>query len=315
MRYPRKVAIGFQEGTCPLNCPKCFAFNGKSGRKKKVQKMPLEQAKWLIDDIAVWKIKPIIQPHIFTEPFANQDLKEIIRYCHENDIFMGIITNGILIDEEWMQFILSELCRKDTISFSLDAISQKTYEKVRGKYDLSELEDKVKYLLKQRKEDCGPRVSVNFTAEEQNFQEIEQFINKWKYEADAVRVTVAADNDKKIPDMFCKEGVNHISACSYLEEILTIDTDGHVRVCQYDAFGDSDFGSVFEKGIMEIWDGDDLNNYRIKQKKGELSRRDYCFQCEVSCSTSFSCREMEDFIIKEAAYSIYYNKKEEYLGD
>lgn len=309
MRYPRKVAIGFQEGTCPLNCPKCFGFSGKSGRKKKVQKMPLEKAKWLIDEIAGWELKPAIQPHIQTEPFANQDLKEIIRYCHKNDIFMNIITNGILIDEEWMQFILSEFSRKDTISFSLDAISQQTYEKVRGKYDLSELEDKVKYLLKQRKEDCDPRISVNFTVEEQNYQEIEQFINKWKYEADAVRVTVAIDSNKKIPDMFCKDGVDNVSACSFLDEVMTIDTDGHVRVCQHDAFGDSDFGSVFEKGIMTIWEGNDLNDYRIRQKKGELTSQDFCFQCEHSCSTSLSCREEEDFIIKEAPYSIYYNRR------
>ena len=313
MRYPRKVAIGFQEGTCPLRCPKCFAFNGKSGRKKEVQKMPLEKAKLLIDEIAGWESKPIIQPHIATEPFANQDLKEIIRYCHENNIFVSIITNGILIDEKWMQFILSELSRKDTISFSLDAVSQRTYEKVRGKYDLSEIEDKVRYLLKQREQGCGPRISVNYTVEEQNCQEVKQFIDKWNCEADAVRVHVVLDNKKKIPDMFRKEGVEHISACSFLDEVMTIDADGHVRVCQHDALGDSDFGSVFKKGIMEIWNGDDLNQHRIRQKKGELLERDYCFECEGSCSTNWLCRETEDFIIKEAAYSIYYNRKEEYI--
>ena len=133
MKYPRKVAIGFQEGTCPLHCPKCFAFSGKSGRKKKVHKMSLDKAKWLINEIAEWEQKPVIQPHIFTEPFANKDLSEIIRYCHEKDIFVSIITNGILIDDSWTQFILSELGRKDTISFSLHPKKKKKNKKIREK--------------------------------------------------------------------------------------------------------------------------------------------------------------------------------------
>lgn len=150
LEYPRKVAIGFQEGTCPLNCPKCFAFGGKLGRKKTAQKMTFENAMVLIDEISEWKIKPIIQPHIFTEPFANKELGDIIRYCHGKDIFMSIITNGILIDEKWMKCILSELDRRDTLSFSLDAVSQGTYERVRGKYSLEWIEGKVEYLLSHR---------------------------------------------------------------------------------------------------------------------------------------------------------------------
>lgn len=309
MKYPRKVAIGFQEGTCPLSCPKCFAFNGKSGRNKEVKKMPLGKAQRLIDEIAGWPQKPVIQPHIFTEPFANRDLKEIIRYCHNNGVFVSIITNGILIDEDWMQFIICELGRNDTVSFSLDAVSQGTYEKVRGKYDLSELEQKVQSLLIQRSEGRGPRISVSFTIEEQNFEELNPFIDKWKYRADAVRATVGLDNNKRFPEMFRKQGIDNIYECGLLNEVMTIDTDGHVRACQYDAFGDSDFGSVFEKGIMGIWEGNGMEQYRLMQKQGRLDRHDYCFQCEMACSTKLICREEEDFIINEGAYTVYYNRR------
>lgn len=309
MKYPRKVAIGFQEGTCPLHCPKCFAFNGKSGRKKEVHKMPLDKAKWLINEIAEWEQKPVIQPHIFTEPFANKDLKEIVKYCHEKDVFVSIITNGILLDDDWIQFILSELGRKDTISFSLDAVKQGTYEKVRGKYDLLEIEKKIQYMLGQRTDRVGPRLTVNYTLEKENVDETKAFIEKWKYTADAVRVTVAIDGNKRIPEMFRKKEVENVSECSFLDEVMTIDSDGHVRVCQYDAFGDSDFGNVFEKGIMGIWSGNDMNQFRIRQKKGEMTPDDYCYRCEGTCSTKLKCREMGDFIINEAAYTIYYNRR------
>ena len=47
LRYPRKIAIGFQEGTCPLSCKKCFAFNGEKPRKK-LGKMTIDNAKKII---------------------------------------------------------------------------------------------------------------------------------------------------------------------------------------------------------------------------------------------------------------------------
>ena len=125
-KYPRKIAIGFQEGTCPLSCRKCLAFNGKNPRKK-FGKMTMDNAKMLIDEIVQLDANIKIQPHIFTEPFANKDLKDIVQYCNDvsnKKLGMSIITNGILIDDEWEKFILSEMNENYTLSFSLDAVSQ-----------------------------------------------------------------------------------------------------------------------------------------------------------------------------------------------
>lgn len=137
IKYPRKIAIGFQEGTCPLKCKKCFAFGKNAPYKKEIGKMSIDNARRLIDEISTFEIRPNIQPHIFTEPFANKDLMDIIQYCNQKregkaGLGMSIITNGILIDDEWEEFILSELDENYTISFSLDAVTQSTYEKVRG---------------------------------------------------------------------------------------------------------------------------------------------------------------------------------------
>lgn len=308
MMYPRKVAIGFQEGTCPLKCPKCFAFNGKTGRKKTVHKMPASSAIQLIDEIAGWEQKPVIQPHIFTEPFANQELGEIMRYIHKQGMSMSTITNGILLNTKWMDFILSECSRKDTITFSLDALSQEIYEKVRGKYSLAELEDKIEYLLKHRTDSLGSRIGVSYTVEQENYKDVGDFIDKWKYKVDFVRVDVALDENKKIPERFRKSEVKDISACGLLDEVMTIDADGHVRACQYDAFGDSDFGNVFEEGVLEIWRGTALERHRTKQRKGELNTSNFCFGCEGIYCTKLTDRNIGDVTIREAAYVRYYNR-------
>lgn len=39
----------------------------------------MDKAKLLIDEIANMELVPQIQPHIFTEPFVNQDLREVVR--------------------------------------------------------------------------------------------------------------------------------------------------------------------------------------------------------------------------------------------
>ena len=116
------------------------------------------------------------------------------------------------------------------------------------------------------------------------------------------------DENKKIPERFRKSEVKDISACGLLDEVMTIDADGHVRACQYDAFGDSDFGNVFEEGVLEIWRGTALERHRTKQRKGELNTSNFCFGCEGIYCTKLTDRNIGDVTIREAAYVRYYNR-------
>lgn len=53
--------------------------------------------------------------------------------------------------------------------------------------------------------DSGPRVSVNYTYEEDNYEEKDIFLERWKNKVDAVRINVALDSHRKIPDIYRKE--------------------------------------------------------------------------------------------------------------
>lgn len=314
MRVPRKIAIGFQEGTCPLRCNKCLAFGKKISKQKKVCKMPLDKAKTLINEIAEMEEIPLIQPYIYTEPFANPDLPEIIQYCNECNIAMSIITNGILIDDRWVDFLVENTNSRYTISFSLDAISQDTYEKVRGKYELAHIEEQIDKLIEKRGSG-GPRITVNFTVEEDNDKETLAFIEKWKYKVDGVRATIGVDAQRRVPDKYRKDKFNSgviNKKCGYLDEIMVIDADGHVRSCSFDAFGDSDFGDVFETGILAIWNSERMIEHREMQAQGKLSKDDFCVGCEAGSGAMKHSRVTENLIINEGDYAIYYNLKERY---
>ncbi len=311
MQYPRKIQIGFQEGTCPLRCKKCHAFGEHAERVKSVQKMPLGLAKRLIDEIAQIEEIPIIQPHIVTEPFANKDLKEIIPYCHNKNIPLSIITNGILLDKEWMDFLIQNLERNSTISFSLDAVTQETFEKVRGIYSLTDLEKKIIYFMNNRGAK-GPRIGVNFVYEEDNYTEKDIFLEKWKEKVDVVHIGVVLDPQRRIPVAFRKTDIIKTSdVCPFLQDVMAIDSGGEARICPIDAFGDTYLGNVFEEGIMSIWNGKKRKEILQKQRQNLLQKGDFCYGCEwgYSLYNFDKIEETKDFIIKTADYAKYYNRK------
>ena len=306
MEYPRKFQIGFQEGTCPLSCKKCFAFGADIERKKEVRKMPMNRAIKLLDEISSLGNHATIQPHIFTEPFANPELKQIIQHCCSKELKMSIITNGILMDDDWIEFLLKQNSQKITVSFSLDAVKQKKKKKVRGNYNLAQIESKIDYLIACRKSK-NLSIGVNFTAEEDNESERDAFLNKWKYKVDAVRLHRVIYRNKKI---IKTEASDQIKECSQLNEVMVIDTGGEVRTCSIDAFGDSYLGNVFEDGIVSVWNGREIQQLRERIHLDRLAENEFCFGCEAcGYGGNYLYREDSDFYIADNGYDIFYNHK------
>lgn len=275
--------------------------------------MPLEKVKKLVDAISQLEAVPSIQPVLASEPFANEDLKEIIPYCCSKKVPINIITNGILLDESWMDFLNKCLDRNSIISFSLDAVTQETYEKVRGNYSLAELEKKIDYLVNNRG-NKGPRVTVNFVYEEDNYSEKELFLEKWKNRVDAVRINSVLDSHRQIPAVYKGNSEIEIKGkiCPYLLETMVIDSGGEVRVCCLDVFEETYFGNVFEEGIMSIWNGERMERIREKHRCDQLQQSDFCYGCEEGYSIYKYDRieETDEYLMKIADYGVYYNRKE-----
>lgn len=315
MDYPKRIQIGFQEGTCPLHCKKCPAFGEPALTKKEIVKMPIDKAEYLINEIAKFPYKPIIFPHIFTEPFANNDLKYILELCRIQNLPIRIITNGILFNDEWADLLIKIMDRNCSVSFSLDAFSQQTYDEVRSKeYDLATIEEKIESFIKKRNaqgKTVGPRITVNFTIENDNYMEKELFLDRWKYIVDAVRLTVGYDSERKIPEKFRTN--QHPKGCSYLFNTMIIDADGSVRACCVDAFGSTNFGNVFEEDILSIWNGKHLERQRKLLLEGNLPHDNFCYGCEANVLGNMQTVETEEFIINQSEYTVYYNLKK-YMG-
>ena len=82
------------------------------------------------------------------EPLLHLQIKDIIRKCKEKNLIISLLTNGVLIDKEFAQF-LSQIfdSRTDIVKISIDNVGEE-YEAIRNGALFSQLKEAVA-LLKQ----------------------------------------------------------------------------------------------------------------------------------------------------------------------
>ncbi len=98
---------------------------------------------------------------------------------------------------------------------------------------------------------------------------------------------------------------------SFLCDAIAIDSEGELRACPIDALGVTYLGNVFEKGILTVWNGEEIERLRQRHRENKLLPEEFCYGCEWGYSI-YDFREIEeteDYILKTADYAVYYNRK------
>ena len=109
---------------CNLKCRHC-AFP----RTSKVKELTTEEWKKIILEVKDW-LGPYRIQLAGGELFLRNDIPELVRFGQENDILMGIVSNGTLINDG-----LAKVLVKSGLSYldiSLDGIRPETHDYVRG---------------------------------------------------------------------------------------------------------------------------------------------------------------------------------------
>ena len=125
--YPPPIAVDIDPSNlCNQNC---FYCNSKYYCKQsKFSLMPtghlLNIGKFLVE----WKVKAVCIAG-GGEPLINQELKDLLPFLHQNNIQIGVLTNGTLIDDEYIE-LFQKHCR--FVGISCDSMEKVSYEKIRG---------------------------------------------------------------------------------------------------------------------------------------------------------------------------------------
>lgn len=122
---PPVIADTDPANVCNYNCIWCNAYDYMQQQKHIISEDHLIR---LADFYAEWGIKSSCVAG-GGEPLTNPGTKKFLRELKKRNIEIGLITNGYLIDDEYVD-IISECCR--WVGFSMDAGTASTYNTVKG---------------------------------------------------------------------------------------------------------------------------------------------------------------------------------------
>ena len=176
--YPLQIDFELNY-SCNYTCPMCTWSVESNKNRGKITWLDFDIFKEIIDD-GVDKGLKAIRLNYINEPLIRRDIVEYISYAKSKGVLdVYFSTNGYLLTQELSkQLIKSGL---DRIQFSLDAITEETYNKIRqgGSYDI--VINNINNFIETRNNFglTKPSVRVNFVRTKLNASEYDDFVKYW----------------------------------------------------------------------------------------------------------------------------------------
>jgi MoaA/NifB/PqqE/SkfB family radical SAM enzyme len=298
---PERLLVDFAT-KCNLRCPMCPVWGSEDNNAIDSVKgvMDLEASKRLIQEME--PAHPLIQPNMYGEPLLVPNLRERLADMKARGISIAMNTNGLTLDDDIAKFMVD--IEVDAISFSIDAVSREALLKIRGIDKIEKIEAAVFRMLAARGSRHLPRISVSFTLQDANRHEEKAFVERWSGLVDCVRVGLMFSNGT-FPDMAPPE---KRLPCPTLYKTMPIHNDGTVTVCCLDGFKDTNVGNVIEKGIKEIWQGEEFAKVRYYHETEQWDKVPFCTSCNGWAQYEFEDEQRDGLLIRRSPEFTYYNR-------
>lgn len=267
---------------CDLRCPECATGGGMITRTKGF--MAFDQFKIIADKIRSYC--KYLYLHLWGEPLLNRDIIPIIRYASQFTP-TNISTNGMCLTPQLAEELITS--GVTDILFSIDGMSQETYQKYRVGGDVNKALTALK-MLQYLNQKHGNRVRIvpQFVVFKHNQHEMKAFQNfcrlfclEASFKAPYIRKDSNFDNSD-FPE-FVRTAYGDVtllkqamSTCRDPKETFTVLLDGTVVTCCYDHNKKTCFGNIFEQEVMEIWNSSEFGEFRRKIQSGNTP--DFCLE-------------------------------------
>ena len=304
--FPKKINLGIQEDYCNLSCPKCFVFGTNKDPAFDIKKivtsvMPMENIIKILDEIKDYK--PAFSPSYWVEPLVLKNFKEVIGEATKREVPVNIATNGLLVNEDMAQFLIDHV---SLLSVSIDATTPETLIKTRSTSRLAKIEEAVHLLLEKRGSKESPRIVVNFTVEDCNRHEQEEFLERWIPHVDAVRINGMYTFERTVDHVAVSRDRN---PCREIYDQMNVDFNGEVRMCCLDGFRVTSMGNVFEDGVYNVWHGEVFTELRKNHEENNYSALPFCESCTLWSHYNINEeREEGNLLIRGSDSITFYNR-------
>lgn len=179
---PRYLSLGLIS-RCNFSCKMCPVHSSQSGFDFKGGVMEKKISDKILSELPAFS--PLLQgisPHDYGEPFLSNDLFDILANIREKlpHVNINLSTNGSLLNDNLIGKILNSGI--SSISFSLDAATDQTYQKMRPGGNFQSVIGNIKKIIAQRKKMNlqTPVITTNFVITRVNLNEIIQYITLCK---------------------------------------------------------------------------------------------------------------------------------------
>ena len=271
---------------CNFKCPMCV--QGIPELKEKFgypEKMTTEKITQILEEGKKYGC-PSVSFQGDNEPFLMKNITDWFALAREmgfQDIMVN--TNGSIMTEKLAEKIIqSGLTR---IRFSLDAIKEETYSKIRLGGKFTKTMANIDLFLKKKKELNSPLpiVGVNFVKMKLNEHEMQEFRDYWNERVDFVVIQEFMTPDTEGDYETLKgESQNPVSdfKCNQPWQRLYIRGNGEVTPCC------AMFGSYLKLGNMEssnlydLWNSSEAKNLRKLHAEGRYFENPICLKCSKS---------------------------------
>ncbi len=223
--------------------------------------------------------------------------------------YLRFDTNGILLNESRIDRLLETRARDVPllVVFTLDAVSERTYTRVKGRDHLARVRRHVRYLLARRREAGPVNVQVQFVVQQGNAHEAADFLRYWgdafachgregghgeilfkplsvggggpgQAEADALYARTVRGFPWGTRGELTVSGWTappwqppaQRTACAALWYTPVVRHDGHLLMCCADLGSELDLGNVAEAGFSALWDGPRASERRAAHLAGRF---------------------------------------------
>ena len=263
---------------CNLRCIMCFQIDESFTSSNKFMGMiDLDLFKKVIDDAVQGGTRAVTLASR-GEPTLHPKLGEMLEYCSGKFFELKINTNGTKLPDKLIHQILKN--GVTNMVFSIDSYAKDEYESIRVKGIFEEVVNNVKRFKEIKEKNypdsrCETRVSG---VKVDKNQDPIKFKNFWK---DYVDNVVMVEMENRWDTYHNPKEIMASGACNYLWERLYIWYDGLCNPCDIDYKSELSVGSVKEKSIKDIWNGEKYNQLRDDHLSGKRNKVYPCDRCPV----------------------------------
>lgn len=239
---------------CTLDCIMC----PHSQLKEKIGYMPFDLFKKVIDECSRrYSLGELVFSGI-GEPFLHPQILEMIKFAKNKGIpKVRLVTNAIFLTKQKTEEILED-SGLDEIHFSLDALTEETYQKIKRSSNFQTVQGNIAHFLNQKGNRGRPFVSLHILKMRETVSEVDDFLKKWSPllgKGDYILLKDVHNFAGQVKDRRLGDQIytNKRLPCRQLWEFLYVSWNGDVMPCCMDPFKRLKIGNLYRSPLEELW--------------------------------------------------------------